>query len=96
MNAPLTKVPVPVVWAEDSAEKIVEIPLAALPAHVHQDSSYNMAPKQSVRVMHPVSFFKNYFSAVLRLLNASQMRVQTLPMRSQVSQNAQRFKSLII
>lgn len=96
MNARLTKVPVPVVWAEDSAEKIVQILLAALPAHANQDSSYNMGPEQSVRVTHPVSFVKNYFSAVLRLLNASQMHVQTLHMRSQVSPNSQRFKPLII
>lgn len=58
MNATLTKVPVHVVWAEDSAEKIVQIPLVALPAHAHQDSSYNMAQKQSVRVTNPVPFLK--------------------------------------
>lgn len=62
----VTKVPAPVVWAGDNAEKIVQIPLVALPAHAHQDSSYKVAPKQSARVTHFVPFLKLYFKIFLK------------------------------
>lgn len=64
MNVTLSKVPVTIVWAGDSAEKIVQIPLVALPAHAHQDSSYKVGPKQYARVTHFVPFLKFYFKII--------------------------------
>ena len=68
MNVTLSKAPAPVVWAGDSAEKIVQIPLVALPAHAHQDFSYKVAPKQSARVTHFVAFLKLYFKIVFKVV----------------------------
>ena len=74
MNVTLSKVPAPVVWAGDSAEKIVQIPLVALPAHAHQDSSYKVAPKQSARVTHFVPFLKFYFKIVFKVVQNDSAR----------------------
>ena len=74
MNVTLSKVPAPVVWAGDSAEKIVQIPLVALPAHAHQDSSYKVAPKQSARVTHFVPFLKFYFKIVFKVVQNDSTR----------------------
>jgi len=74
MNVTLSKVLAPVVWAGDSAEKIVQIPLVALPAHVHQDSSYKVAPKQSARVTHFLPLLKFYFKIVFRVVQNDSTR----------------------
>ena len=74
MNVTLSKVPAPVVWAGDNAEKIVQIPLVALPAHAHQDSSYKVAPKQSARVTHFVPFLKLYFKIISKVVQNDSTR----------------------